>query len=120
MRAPKLRLAPFWIAVALNVVLVVALVAALFHQRMRTDHGESHAAPAAAVVPAKVEPEVTRQVTRQRHRLFFRVVDADGEKEPIGLARVAIVNGNLAPELGDDSDAVTWSDGRAVISRGGT
>ena len=39
-----------------------------------------------------------------------------GEAKPIGLARVALVNGNLAPELGDDSDAVTWPDGRAVLS----
>ena len=27
-----------------------------------------------------------------------------------------IDNGNLAPDLGDNSDAVTWPDGRAIIT----
>jgi hypothetical protein len=44
----------------------------------------------------------------------FRVVDADTEK-PVSLARIVIDNGNLAPELGEDSDAVTWPDGRAIL-----
>jgi hypothetical protein len=42
-------------------------------------------------------------------------VDGVGAK-PIGLARVVIDNGNLATELGDDSDAMTWPDGRAIIT----
>jgi hypothetical protein len=37
------------------------------------------------------------------------------DRTPIGLARITIDNLNLAPELGDDSDAVAWSDGRAIL-----
>lgn len=56
-----------------------------------------------------------RSVTRQPHTIWFRVVDADGDK-PISLAVVVIDNGNLGTELGVDSDAVTWPDGRAIIT----
>ncbi len=44
----------------------------------------------------------------------FRVID-DDTAQPISLARIVIDNGNLAPDLGQDSDAVTWPDGRAII-----
>jgi hypothetical protein len=115
MRVPKLRSAAFWIAVSLDVILVVAMASVLFNHGKRTDDRGPQAKPSAKVAPAKVEPEVSRHVTRQPRRIRFRVVDAAGAK-PVALARVVIDNGNLVPELGADSDAVTWPDGRAIIT----
>ena len=80
----------------------------------RTDDPEPQPTPPARIEPAKVKLEVKPRVTRGASRLWFRVVDA-ADRKPIGLARIVIDNLNLAPELGEDSDAVTWSDGRAIV-----
>jgi hypothetical protein len=115
MQVPNPRSAAFWIAVPRDVVLAVAMASVLFNQGKLTDGSEPQAKPSAKVTPAKVESEVRRSVTRQPHTVWFRVVDADGDK-PISLALVVIDNGNLGTELGADSDAVTWPDGRAIIT----
>ena len=114
MQLPKLRSAALWITVSLDVILAVAIALILLNQGKRTENRPPQPKPAAKVTPPKVEPEVAPGVTRQRHTIWVRVVDAAGSK-PISLARIVIANGNLAPELGDDSDAVTWPDGRAII-----
>ena len=60
-------------------------------------------------------PTRRTQVLRASATLWLRVVDETGA-EPIAHAHVVIDNVNLAAELGDDSDAVTWPDGRAILS----
>lgn len=70
--------------------------------------------------PSKIEQLINanagsnRRVTRRTDVIRFRVID-DDTAQPISLARIVIDNGNLAPDLGQDSDAVTWPDGRAII-----
>ena len=115
MRIPKLRSATFWIAVFLDVIVLVSLLTVLFNQRKRTDDRGPQPAPAAKIEPAKLDAVVSHhQVSRRPYKLWFRIVDADDQK-PLGLARVVIDNGNLGPELGDDSVAVAWPDGRAIV-----
>jgi hypothetical protein len=115
MQVPNPRSAAFSKAVSPDVVLAVAMAWVLFNQGKLTDGGEPQAKPSAKVTPAKVESEVRRSVTRQPRTIWLRVLDADGDK-PISLAVVVIDNGNLGTELGADSDAVTWPDGRAIIT----
>jgi hypothetical protein len=83
-----------------------------FGQEKRTD--VRALPPATKVEPAKPELGAKPQVTRRWAVIRFRVVDQDANT-PVSLARIVIDNGNLAPELGQDSDAVTWPDGRAII-----
>ncbi len=105
----RVRVTVLQIAIA-----VVAMSARSFGQGKRPD---DHPLPPKAPTksePAKAESGTSHQVTRRTNVVRFRIVDADGGK-PISLARVVIDNGNLASELGEDSDAVTWPDGRAII-----
>ncbi len=114
MRLPRLRAATLWISVLLNIGLVVALAwVTLDRGRGAGDRG-SRPLLAAKVETAKAEPKVIYELKRQRFELRFRIIRA-ADKKPISLARVVIDNLNLAPELGDDSDAVTWPDGRAIF-----
>ncbi len=117
LRSPKLRSVPFWIAVSLDVILAIALISVFFGKRTSTGDPAPQPLSTAKATPAPVEPkhEVVQSVARAAAQLWFRIVDETGAK-PIALAHVVIDNGNLAPELGDDSDAVTWPDGRAIIS----
>ena len=115
MRVLKPLPAAFVIAVLLDVVLLAAMTILLFGPRKRIEERRPEPAPPATAERPKVEPKMSGQVIRAFHTTFFRIVDAAGEK-PIGLAAVVIDNGNLAPELGADSDAVTWPDGRARIT----
>ncbi len=119
-RIPALR-----IGVAAVVALAVAMALVFSRQPPQTIEPGLQAQPSAEVEratfapakvePAKVTPASTRAVTRESHTIWFRVVDAAGAK-PIGLASVVIDNGNLARELGEDSEAVTWPDGLALIT----
>jgi len=110
MRLPRVQF-------AVQQIVVVAAVAGMstgsFGQEKRTDDGGLPTAPSTKGGHAKVEP-AKHQVTRRSNVMRFRVVDAD-TKKPVSLARIVIDNGNLAPELGEDSDAVTWPDGRAIL-----
>ncbi len=117
MHSPTLRSVPFWIAVTLDVILAIALISVFFGKRTSTDGPAPQPTPVARATPAPVEPkpEVVQSVTRASVQLWFRIVDETGA-QPIALAHVVLDNGNLAPELGDDSDAVTWPDGRAIIT----
>jgi hypothetical protein len=114
MRFPKPVPAAFVISALLNVVFLAALMILLFNQRKRTEERPPELALPAKAGPAKVEPQMSGRVIRASGTLSLRIVDADREK-PIGLARIVIDNGNLAPELGDDSNVVTWPDGWAKI-----
>jgi hypothetical protein len=114
MRLPKLRTAAFSMAVLLDVILLAALSTVLLDRRKPRENRAAQPTPATKSRPAKVDSNVRRRVTREPYELRVRIVDA-AEKTPIGLARVVIDNGNLAPELGDNSGAVAWPDGRAII-----
>jgi hypothetical protein len=99
MQVPNRRLAAFWIAVPLGVVLAVAMASVLFNQGNLTDGSEPQAKPAVKVTPAKVESLVRRTVTRQRRTIRFRVVDADGD-QPVSVAVVVIdINGEMTCAL---------------------
>ena len=115
MRFPQRRFAVLGVAVLLDVILLVALTTVLLYQRRQTTDRHPQSVVPAKVEPTKVEPEESRRLARYSFTLRFRVVDAV-DRKPIGLARIVIDNVNLAPELGDDSDAVTWPDGRAIIT----
>jgi hypothetical protein len=52
---------------------------------------------------------------RSKETIRFRVQEA-GSDTPIGFAHIRIDNLNLAPELGESSEAVAWPDGIAEIS----
>jgi hypothetical protein len=110
MRLPRVQFAAQQIV---NVVAVAAICTGSFGQEKRTDDGSVPTAPSTKGGHEKVEPAKHR-VTRRSDVMRFRVVDAETEK-PVSLARIVIDNGNLAPELGEDSDAVTWPDGRAIL-----
>jgi len=110
MRLPRVQ---FTVQQIVIVVAVVAISTGSFGQEKRTDDGGLPTAPSTNGGHAKVEP-AKHQVTRRSDVIRFRVVDAD-TKKPVSLARIVIDNGNLAPELGEDSDAVTWPDGRAIL-----
>jgi hypothetical protein len=113
MRLPLVRFAMLLILI---VVAVVAMGAVSFCQEKRTNDSGLPTGPSTKGEHAKVEPSKHQEVTRRPDVIRFRVVDADTEK-PVSLARIVIDNGNLAQELGDDSDAVTWPDGRAILVR---
>jgi hypothetical protein len=111
MTLPRVRGAVVQIAIAPS---LVAMSILSFGLRRRPDDQQLPSKPTIKVEPAKAESGTIHQVTRRSDEVRFRIVDADRGK-PISLARVVIDNGNLAPELGQDSDAVTWPDGRAII-----
>ena len=111
MRLPRLRVTVVLILIA---VAVVAMSILSFGLRRRPDEQRLPSKPTTKVEPAEAASGTNPQVTRRSDEVRFRIVDADRGK-PISLARVVIANGNLAPELGADSDAVTWPDGRAII-----
>jgi hypothetical protein len=111
MRLPRVRVTVVLILIA---VAVVAMSILSFSQGRKPGDHRLPSKPATKVEPAKAASGTNPQVTRRSDEVRFRIVDADRGK-PIGLARVVIDNGNLAPELGADSDAVTWPDGRAII-----
>jgi hypothetical protein len=95
---------------------VVVMSAKSFDQEQRTGDSRLPTRPSTKGEHAKVEPSKHQEVTRRPDVIRFRVVDADTGK-PVSLARIVIDNGNLAPDLGEDSDAVTWPDGRAILVR---
>jgi hypothetical protein len=66
------------------------------------------------VVEKETKPGVICHLGRADVVLKFRVEDAAAHK-PTSLARIVIGNVNLVPDLGADSFAVTWSDGRAKL-----
>ena len=111
MTLPRVRVTVLQIVIA---VAVVAMSTLSFGQGKRPDDHRSPPKPATKVEPARAESETNQQVTWRSDVVRFRVVDAD-HGQPISLARIVIDNGNLAPDLGQDSDAVTWPDGRAII-----
>ncbi len=113
MRIPTPGIAAFWVAVSLDVVLLLALAAVGINPRT-TRESRQPAAAVARVADPKAEPRVTARVIPRLHEVWLRVVDAEGAK-PIGRARVVIDNGNLGSDLGEDSDAVTWPDGLAIV-----
>jgi hypothetical protein len=111
MRLPRVRFP------VLQVELVVAFIAmstASVGQEKRADDSGLPVAPSAKAEPAKPEPGAKQKVTRRWDVIRFRVVEEE-TKNPVSLARVVIDSGSLALELGEDSDAVTWPDGRAII-----
>jgi hypothetical protein len=115
MQVLKPRSTAFGVAAFSALTFAVALAWLFFNQGKLADARGQEAKSSAKAAPAKVEPEARHSVARQPRTIRFRVVDAAGAA-PIGLARVVIDNGNLAPDLGDYSDAVTWPDGRAIIT----
>lgn len=125
MQIQNQRLSALRIGVAAVVILAVAIALVFSRQPPQTIERGLQIQPSAEVEPAtvapakvepaKVKPAFTRAVTRESHTIWFRVVDAAGAR-PIGLASVVIDNGNLARELGEDSEAVTWPDGLARIT----
>ena len=109
----KLSRVQFTVQQIAIVVAVVAMSARSWGQEKRTDDGGLPSAPSTRGGHAKFEPAQQR-VTCRSDVMRFRVVEADTNK-PVSLARIVIDNGNLAPELGEDSDAITWPDGRAIL-----
>jgi hypothetical protein len=112
MRLPRVK---FTVLLILIAVAVVVMSTKAFDQEKRTGDSGLPAGPSTKGEHAKVEPSKHQEVTRRRDVIRFRVVDADTGK-PVSLATIVIDNGNLSPELGEDSDAVTWPDGRAILS----
>ncbi len=111
MSLPRVRVSVPLIMIA---AAVVAMSTLTFGRAKRPDDHRLPPKPISKGELTKAESGTNHQVTRRSDVFRFRIVDADRGK-PIGLARVVIDNGNLAPELGEDSDAVTWPDGRAII-----
>ena len=76
------RLAVFWVAVSLNVILLIAMATVWLALKKPTDDRGPRTNPSAKVEPAKVEPAVSYHVTRRPTELRFRVVNA-ADREPI-------------------------------------
>jgi hypothetical protein len=111
MRLLRIRLTAVQIVITLA---VVTMSTGSFGQGNRTDDHGSQPKPSKKDQLTKAKAGSNRRVTRRTDLIRFRVIDDDTAK-PISLARIVIDNGNLAPDLGQDSDAVTWPDGRAII-----
>jgi hypothetical protein len=101
-------------ALVLYSILLVAITIFLIDRRQPAGERQPPVMAAVKTAPAKVEPEVSQRVSRAPVEMTFTVVDV-ADRKPISLARVVVENGNLAAELGDDSEAVTWSDGMAFV-----
>jgi hypothetical protein len=111
MKLPRVQ---FTVLLILIAAAVVVMSTKSFDQEKRAGDSGLPTGPSTKGEHAKVEPSKHQEVTRRPDVIRFRVVDADAGK-PVSLARVVIDNGNLAPDLGEDSDAVTWPDGRAIL-----
>ncbi len=109
------------VCVALTIVSILIGVAVgttttwLIFPAQRSVPRQAPPAALAKVSADRSKPAVRHRLGRHRSKLRFRVEDATDHK-PVGLARIRIENLNLAGELGGDSEAVAWSDGRAQIT----
>jgi hypothetical protein len=99
MAIPRLRTTVFWLALALDVVLLLALGALWRSQPKR---GEDPPAPmpvAAKSDQSPAEPKIRVELFRWSATIWFRVWD-DTTRKPVQFAHVAIKNFNFADDLG--------------------
>jgi hypothetical protein len=116
-RLQKLNAAALCITAFSSVGILIVLAGRSSSQEKPVKDSTPPVAPAPNAEPKKTEPALVHRVTRHSARIYLRIVDA-ADAKPIGLASIVIDNGNLASELGGDSDAVTWKDGRAILTHG--